>query len=118
MKGKDKMGLDLKIIGCNTKILPTDSTYDEYSKNNDYVWTDSIKLSTNIPNSIRDANLLCELCETFVEDNGDDDFTFNTYIFSYDLFVNKVSFNSELLVIIKDLLGSKSKTKYLFFQIF
>jgi len=112
------MGLDLKIIGSKTKILPTDNNYDEYSINNDYVWYDFISLSSNIPNSIRDANTLCNLCETFVEDNGDMDFHFNTYIFNYDNFMKDINFESELLLRIKDLISNKPKTKYLFFQIF
>lgn len=117
--GKERlMGLDLKIIGSNTKILPSDSSYDNYSLNNEYIWYDFIKLSSNIPNSIGDANTLCKLCETFVKDSGDDDFHFDTYIFNYDLFINEVNFDSELLLKIKDLIGGKPKTKYLFFQIF
>ena len=112
------MGLDLKIIGSNTKILPSDSSYDDYSLNSEYIWYDFIKLSSNIPNSIRDGNTLCKLCDTVVKDNGDIDFTFDTYIFTYDTFMNELKFESELISRVKNLIRNKPKTQYLFLQIF
>lgn len=111
------MGLDLKIIGSNTKILPSDSSYDDYSLNNEYIWYDFIKLSSNIPNSIRDGNTLCKLCDTVVKDNCDRDFTFDTYIFTYDTFMNELKFESELISRVKNLIRTKPKTQYLFLQI-